>query len=421
MRKKIYYSTFFLVFLSGCVYSPHQIDAGKIASMNIIDRNGMSETIHTKDRLNAYEKTNFLAPQPYQKVMRIYAKEKNGDIRSCITSYHPNGLIKQYLEAVNHRACGRYHEWHPNGSMKIDAMVIGGTADINTQAEQNWLFDGVNRAWDEEGLLTAEIRYAKGELQGESVYYHPNGKKWKICPFSKSQLDGKMEVFLEDGSIFQTILYKEGKKNGLSARYWSIGKIAYQEEYADNLLLEACYYDFLGHLVASIRNGKGFRALFGKKELQQLQEYDNGQQEGCVKVFDEQKNLVSKFSVKNGEKHGEEIDYFPSSNQPKLLLTWHEGVLQGPVKTWYEEGQLESQREMSGNQKQGLLTAWYRNGALMLVEEYDNDRLIKGEYYRMSEKTAVSQIERGKGIATLFNPEGNFSRKIYYEDGKPAE
>jgi antitoxin component YwqK of YwqJK toxin-antitoxin module len=100
---------------------------------------------------------------------------------------------------------------------------------------------------------------------------------------------------------------------------------------------------------------------------------------------------------------------------------WYEGVLQGPVKTWYDNGQLESQRDMSENQREGLLTAWYRNGSLMLVEEYEEDRLLHGEYYRMGEKTAVSQIENGKGVAMLFNPEGNFARKVSYQDGKPQD
>jgi antitoxin component YwqK of YwqJK toxin-antitoxin module len=161
--------------------------------------------------------------------------------------------------------------------------------------------------------------------------------------------------------------------------------------------------------------------VFGKRDLEELHQYQKGVQAGCVKVYDGKGFLSSIYSVKDGEKNGEEIVYYPGTTQPKLMVTWHEGLLQGPAKTWYENGHLESQREMNGNQKHGLYTAWYPNGALMLVEEYDGDRLIKGEYYRLGEKTAVSQIEKGKGIATLFNPEGNFSKKIIYQDGKPAE
>lgn len=420
MRKPIYLFFFGLLF-SGCSFSPDQVDSGKITSINIIDHNGMSETINSKDRLNAFENTDFLSPQPYQKVLRVFGRGKNGEIHSCITSYHPNGQIKQYLEAVNNRAFGDYREWYPNGKLKVEARIIGGTPDINTHAEQSWLFDGVNRAWDENGKLIAEIHYAKGELQGDTLYYHPNGQIWKIAPYEKNRLHGTQKIFLENGELFQTISYQDGTKNGIAFRYWNSAQVAYQELYEKGHLMQGLYHSPEGIRISSVQGGNGFRAIFGKKGLQELQEYQNGVQDGCVKVFGEEQNLLSTYSIKKGEKQGEEIDYFPSTLQPKLLLTWNEGVLQGPVKTWYENGQMESQREMSGNQKHGYLTAWYRNGALMLVEEYDTGKLIKGEYYRLGEKIATSQIEKGKGIATLFNAEGNFSKKVHYQDGKPVE
>lgn len=406
---------------NGCAYSPDQIDSSKITSINIIDRNGLSETISSKERLNAFENTNFLSPQPYQKVLRVYGREKNGDIRSCITSYHQNGQPKQYLEAVNNRAFGIYREWHPNGQLKIHAKVIGGCADLNTSAEQSWIFDGLNRAWNEDGMLIAEIPYSKGELQGEALYYHNNGKLWKTVPFEKGLQNGTQKIFLENGLLFQTTEYREGSKEGLSIRYWDKSQLAYQEKYEQGLLSQATYFDPNGNRVAEISQGKGNRAIFGKKELQELQEFKNGVQDGEVRVFDETERLIRVYHVKNGLKHGDEIDYFPNTTQPKLLLSWNHGVLQGCIKTWYENGSLESQREMSENKKNGLLTAWYRNGALMLAEEYENDQIQKGEYYRLGEKVPASKIEKGKGVATLFSPEGNFSRKVYYQEGKPID
>ncbi|MBI3900799.1 MAG: hypothetical protein HY324_01450, partial [Chlamydiia bacterium] len=405
----------------GCAYSPDAIDPQTITSINIIDHNGMSETINSKERLNAFEETDFLSPQPYQKVLRVFAREKNGDVRSCITSYHPNGQVKQYLESVNNRALGAYKEWYLNGTLKVETVVIGGIADLNTHAEQSWLFDGISYAWNENGKLVAEVTYAKGELQGESRYYHPNGQLWKSCLYEKNTLEGPFKIFLESGELFQTASYKGGLREGLSLRYWDASHLAYQEIYEEGLLKEGAYYTQEGTLISQIQNGNGFRALLGKRVLEELQQYLNGIQEGCVKVYDQEGSTLSLYYTKNGEKEGEEVDYFPRSTQPKLLLTWHGGVLQGSMKTWYENGQQESQREMSQNQKQGLLTAWYRNGALMFVEEYDTDRLLKGEYYRMGERIPLSRIENGKGIASLFNPEGNFSRKIYYQDGRPLE
>ena len=39
----------------------------KLVSLQIIDRNGFQETVSAKERLELYEKTNFLESQPYEK------------------------------------------------------------------------------------------------------------------------------------------------------------------------------------------------------------------------------------------------------------------------------------------------------------------------------------------------------------------
>jgi antitoxin component YwqK of YwqJK toxin-antitoxin module len=327
MRKGAWVILASLLLLPGCGFSPDQIDAGKITSINIIDYNGMSETINSRDRLNAYDNIDFLNPQPYQKVLRVYGRQENGDIPSCITSYHPNGQIKQYLEAVNNRAFGIYKEWYPTGKVKIETNIIGGVADINTHAEESWLFDGMCSAWDENGKLIAEIPYDKGELQGDTFYYHPNGKLWKICPYNKNLPHGVFKIFLEDGELLQTLSYKEGEKDGEAVRYWNKSQIAYKEVYEKGLLQEGLYFRLDGKCLASIQEGSGYRAIFAKNELQEMQHYQNGIQEGEVKVYDEKLNLIAIYSVKEGEKQGEEIHYFPPSTTPKLLLTWQRGVL----------------------------------------------------------------------------------------------
>ena len=408
-----------IALVAGCQIIPHTIDPQRITSINIMDRNGLSQTISAKERLTEFEKTDFLTPQPYQKVMRVYGKQKNGNVNAQITSYHPNGEVKQLLESVNNRAYGRYCEWFPNGQLKIQAYVIGGIADLNTQAEDSWLFEGVNSAWDEDGNLLAELPYYKGELYGTSLFYHPSGILWKQTPYVKNQIHGTQETYLKDGTLLLTTEYTNGVKDGTSIRYWDGHYLAYQEQSVHGKLMEASYYSRDGELISEIKGGYGFRAIFGEDHVQELQEFKQGNQEGLVKIFDSQSNLVRSYEINQGEKHGIETDFFPGTNKPKLQLTWHRGVLEGVVKTWFESGNLESQREMCRNTKNGLLTAWYRSGALMMVEEYECDTLLKGEYYRLGEKIPVSKIDKGKGVATLFNPEGNFSKKVHYQNGRP--
>lgn len=414
MKKAFMLSTVFLV--TAC-RSP----SDQVTSINIIDRNGVSETISTKERLGAYEKTDFLAPQPYQKVVRVYGRTKSRDVAAQMTSYHENGQLKQYLESQNGRAHGIYREWYANGQQKVEAYVIGGAADLDTQSEESWLFDGLSTAWDEEGHLVAKIFYNKGELEGVAEYFHSNGKLWKVCPYKNGVLEGLQKIFLKDGTLFQTTDYVQGEKSGSSIRYWDLSHIAYHEKYENGKLLEATYYEPSGKVVATIQNGKGKRAVFNKKGVDRLESYLNGVLEGEVEVFDEQGTLLRRYSIVNGEKQGEELDFFADSGKPKLLLSWNRGLLQGTVKSWYENGQLESQREMSQNKKCGLLSAWYEDGSIMLLEEYDQDCLVKGEYYRKKEAEPITRVENGCGIATLFSGDGSLSHRICYDHGKPLK
>lgn len=412
--------------LVGCGLSRSVARCDQITQIHLTDHSGMSETVSEEGRLASYESVDFLAPQPYQKVQRVYGRDAHGNTPSTITSYHPNGQIKQFLEVVNHRAYGSYREWYANGQLKVESQVVGGIPDLNTAAEASWLFDGLSRAWNSDGELVALINYDKGELDGESLYFHSNGELWKRIPYSLGSIHGTCETYLEGGHLFLTCQYHDGVREGPSVRYWSEDRIAYREIYQSGKLETGDYFLPDGEQISEIRRGHGHRALFGREGLVELREYKGGIQEGQIQIFSDNQELLQTYSTLHHEKQGVEVYYYPTSGQdanpkPKLLLTWHEGVLQGPMKTWYPNGTLESAREMCQNQKSGVSTAWYENGALMFVEEYENDLLVKGEYFRLGEQNPISEVSKGGGIATLFQPSGHPLRKISYHEGRPEE
>lgn len=397
----------------------------ELASINVLDRNGFSETICSEDRLKKFVNTDFLTTQPYQKVLRIYQRDEKGDIRAYINSYHSNGQPRQYLEIVNNRAYGNYREWHPNGQLKVETFIIGGEPDIDMVSEKSWLFEGISRAWDEGGRLQAEIPYCRGELQGLSFYYHSNGAIWKKIPCDRGAIHGVMEIYLDNGALLQTAQYHAGLKEGLSIRYWQPSQIASEEMYGNNLLKEGKYYDREGKLISSIEQGSGFRVLFGKQNVNELHQYQNGIEEGEVKIFNLDGVPVQRYYTKNGIKEGEEIEYYLPSEasgkelQPKLSIQWVEGRIHGMVKTWYPSGVQESRREMSQNKKNGVLTGWYPDGHLMLAEVYEQDKLNEGKYFLSGENVPISEVKEGKGTATLFDSKGNLMRKVNYSHSRP--
>lgn len=404
----------------GCIKKPRPLP---LTSIHIIDRNGFAETISSKDRIDQFETIDFLKPQPYQKVLLVYGRDSSGNIRSVVTTYYQNGNPKQFLEVLNGRANGIYSEWHENGTSSLAAHVIGGMPDVTSAAEKSWVFHGTCRAWNEEGDLIAEIMYDQGALNGISTYYHANGQIWKRIPFEKNQINGKVEIFKTSGDLLAQVTYVMGRKDGKAFRYWDSNRIASEEEYCLNKLEDAQYYDQEGKLVAEVKQGSGYRAIFSKCGIKELQEIHDGYIDGEVRVFDQSGGLKRSYHIKDSIKHGEEIEYYPtlpaSGLQQKISFNWYEGKIHGIARTWYPNGHMESQKEMSNSKRNGVSTAWYKDGNLMMMEEYEENKLVRGEYYKKGDRIPISQVIQGKGTATIYDAEGTFTQKIGYLNGKP--
>ena len=412
---------FFIGWLGGCSHRGQQ--ENRLISVQTIDRNGFRETINSGERLEAYQKVDFLTPQPYEQVMRLYNRTEEGKSPACLTIYHENGQIYQYLEVLNGRASGLFREWYPNGRLHIDAVVIEGLGSLSKEAQLGWVFDGICRVFDEQGALEAEFNYEKGLMEGLVFYYFPSGRIKKQVPYKKNLIDGMVLSYNEEGAILQKTIYKKGKREGLSIFKGDHKRPPFSETYKDDLLLEGIYHDFSGGVVSKIEQGFGEKAIYSEKHLASIEEYQHGIAQGKIKHYDEKGNLYNSFMIKEGLKHGEEWVYFPSSEaqklQPKLYITWVHDRIHGIKRTWYQNGTLESETEMSDNQKQGVASAWYQDGSLMFVETYHRGRLVSGEYREKGKASPISYIEEGQGKATLFDSEGYFLEEVFYEKGVP--
>jgi antitoxin component YwqK of YwqJK toxin-antitoxin module len=404
----------------------------ELVCIQIVDRNGMAETISAPERLQPYQKLNFQEPQPYKQVLRIFTKDTEGKSRSKITNYHPNGSAWQYLEAKDTRANGKFLEWHPNGKLKIEATILEGPADLSATAQKDWVFDGICRVWDEDGNLSAEISYVKGALEGENKYYHANGNLSKILPYAKDTLHGELCSYFENGKLLAKTFYDKGEKTGPSLGFWENENPSFIESYEKNKLVTGIYWDRQNNPIAEVQKGSGFKSMLTESADLLMVEIQNGFPEGKVEQFNSDEELVREYHVKNGQKQGEEIVYYLENEKkaitangkplPKLLLHWDQDFISGTVKTWYDSGKPESQKEMRQNKKNGMSCSWYEDGSVMFIEEYENDKLLEGSYFRFREKTPCSKVTSGSGTATLFEGKnGHFIRKVNYVNGLPQE
>lgn len=412
-----------LLILAGCAHRAQE-EPKPIVSMQIVDRNGFSETISAKERLTAHQKTDFTTPQPYKKILRVFGRNKKGKSSSTITTYHDNGQLNELLEVTDGRAHGIYQEFFSNGQLKIDGSVIEGMAEISDLAKASWHFDGKTSVFSENGKPVAEIYYDRGVLHGTSVYYHPDGTLAKSIPYNQDEIDGIYQEFTPSGVLSKQAFYVKDKKEGRAEGFWTNTQLAFFEEYQKGSLIQAKYYHLNGTETSQINEGNGAQTIFQENGTWITIEYQHGLPEGIVHHFDSSGMLEFSYHVKEGKKQGEEIQYYPLKLtqgvlQPKLSLFWQDDAVQGMVKTWYKDGTAESQKEMDHNKKNGLSFAWYPNGDLMLMEEYQQDNLVRGTYYQRGDRTPVSKVENGNGLVTLYTPEGLFLKKITYEKGTP--
>lgn len=414
------------VVLIGCGKTNQAAKGDSLAAIQLYDRNGVQETISNKERTVTYQENDFLAAQPYTKVIRTYEKGSDGLSHAKLTTYHDNGQVWQYLESVNGRACGEYIEWHQNGKKRMQAKVIEGIGDLTLRAQSSWVFDEKSFVWDVNEALSAEINYDKGKLEGRSVYYHPNGTISKVIPYRDDQIDGTVNIYDTEGELIGRSDYSEGNKDGVSEFKGNAFIPKREEVYRKGELVSGKYWDFDGQLISEIDGGNGVRPIYENGRLAEEREYIKGYPEGQVKLYRINGTLETVYHVIDGKKEGEEWCYYDSSDltktlQPMLHIIWQDDEIHGTVRTWYENGTLESEKEILNNKKNGMLLAWYKDGNLMMLEEYENDQLISGKYYKKGEDVPVSRVTAGNGTVTIYNADGKFLRKVDYEEGTPKE
>ena len=414
-----------ILFVVGCQTPPpqdpfqHVVVKESLSRVNIVDHSNLSETITNPERLKALANRNYLEPQPYLKVARVFTRDKEGSSRSIITSYYENGQIRQYLECLNGRACGVYQEWHPNGQKRLLARVLAGQADIDEKSMISWAFDGSCTAWDEQGAVEVVFTYKHGALNGLSTTFYSTGEKASVIPYESGLKEGAQVAYSTSGDVLGEISFHKGTRHGPAFGRYDDGTDCWKEEYVDDHLMQGTYLGRDRTTQSSVVNGEGVRSVFDDGLLSTQEEVRSGLPEGWVTTFDANGMVSRKHQVRDGKKNGVEIRYFPDTTQEKISIEWLNGAIHGTVKTWYPAGALESQREMSQNMRQGIATAWYPDGSLLLVEEYLDDKLVRGRYHRKGDPSPVSTIEGGNGIATLFDSSGTIIEKVTYADSKP--
>jgi len=403
--------------LSGC--AGRYQSTTDLQTIVLQDRNGFSETVSAPERLQRLEKQNFDANQPYAKVIRVFERDPDGALRSVITTYHPNGQLYQRLEAKDGRAHGAYQEYFPNGQQRISAFVQGGTADLAEEAMTSWQFDRDSLVWRETGSLEAILPYQNGVMHGQERYFYPGGQLQHVRHYVEGKLHGRSIELNREGGLLAEENYVSGQPDGSWRRWWPSGAAQAEELWERGKLLSGAYWSSAGEGLFGVDEGYGMRPQFRDSLLWRTCQVSAGAISGELREFDANGRLVRCWSEMCGIKQGEETLFDPATGRPKLIMSWADDRLSGPVKTFYPSGATESHRNLSENKLHGQSIAWYPNGQIMLIEQYDQDKLMRGEYYSLGCQHPISAVIDGVGTVSLFGADGAPERSFKVIHGEP--
>jgi antitoxin component YwqK of YwqJK toxin-antitoxin module len=396
-----------------------KLSESSILAIQLTDLNGFTETITNPKQLISFEKNDFLTPQPYKKIVVTYRPSSNTSSKySKVLSYHQNGQVKQLLNVEGFQSKGLYKEWYSNGQLRVQTQLVGGTGDLTPEAQKTWVFNDLFEAFYSNQEKKALIPFIKGKLSGEARYFFPNGQTHKIIEYSNNEINGSFTSYNTDGTLSEETRYSKGLKHGPATLFNQDVNFRLEEFYEQGYLLSGTYFQGEEKL-SEVFNRQGKRTLLSK--LLKIEEpVIDGQRNGLVKEHSSTGFLKKEKNLKGSVKDGLETFYFSTPPYHKRLsISWELSQLNGPVNTWYSNGNTESSFYLKQGTKEGLSKAWFPSGHLMFHEEYYEGKLINASYYKEGEKKPFSLIKEGKGLASLFDEQGFSKEQVHYENGEP--
>jgi len=144
------------------------------------------------------------------------------------------------------------------------------------------------------------------------------------------------------------------------------------------------------------------------------EEWEKREKDGqVITVLDNGVTVTNTFT--NGILHGNTTFTYPDSEVLEQLLVYDEGSI--TKKIMYDEASIPIMEEVYDLDDRKTVTRWNRDGVPLSVEEYDNDVLIKGEYFDKKNE-CESTVAEGSGYRTRRDRDNILLSKDTFQDGE---
>ena len=250
---------------------------------------------------------------------------------------------------------------YPDGNVQI-------ARHVKQDQSGNYVNDGQWQLFDREGIRIAMGTYVDGAMEGPwarlhlksdgGIFLNPpfslfQGPFKSRATFSEGRISGQWRITDARGQKVFEMPYKDGKRDGLAVWFYPGEKIFRRMQFADNVPD--------GQLTQFDQRGKITRKEVyqeGKRIENRVTYYRPGNQKQEAKIV-----LLGRVEL-NGE------DQWWDAKPAELVVTGEESE-QGPIRSWYQNGQAKMVGNLEDGSRVGRFVWWHQNGVKQSMGSYD--------------------------------------------------
>ena len=273
--------------------------------------------------------------------------------------------------------------------------------------------------------FTDTIKNVSGEITEMKVLYN-NGKTREIIRLKNSKLHGVQKSFNNKGILLSETEYNDGLLCGISKKYNNEGQLKEKKTYNCNLSknsswLDGAYAEYSnnkliskGNYANNLKEGK-WLTYFGNGKPNKIATYKNGLIVGKYREY----QSSGKIAVK--------ANYIEINTNGKF-----ESVKHGEYQTFFNNGDVTSEGNYDRGKKTGMWIDYNTNGSLNKETFYKNDKIhgikntytyagkleLESQYYEEIEIEGKKLTNVYHGAKIIYGDNGMVKSKSFYNYGK---
>ncbi|MEO9849492.1 MAG: toxin-antitoxin system YwqK family antitoxin [Reichenbachiella sp.] len=240
--------------------------------------------------------------------------------------YYEDGQTRSEGEYINGLEEGSWFYYHENGRLYLMAEYKNGIESDEWQ----WYY--------EDGTIMQIGHYNNGLFDQLWKSFYPNGVLADSSVYQNGRKHGISRNYFENGQVSQTGIYKRDRQQGLWTMYYENGVKSAEGNFVDGKPSGIWkVWDEKGNQIQELEHLTDEKLklwkVWGKNNNQLVRDGN-----GTYKNYDNGGNLTQQGEVKNGDRTGDWISYFPDGSiKEEAIFKDNEFIIQN---AWSESEQL---------------------------------------------------------------------------------